>query len=168
MNLLLLRLYFIVLSPRASVSLRFVRPQAERTYIFAVGGKARASTMSKAFGSHLRNLRKKNTKLSQLEMANMLNISRSTYTYYETGKSEPGQEKLRKICKILNVDFNTLLRYDSQPDVEAVASERNSEETQKTIKTLSASEEQLVAAYRNMNSEEKEFISMQIAKMLKG
>ncbi len=122
--------------------------------------------MSKAFGSHLRKLRKKNCKYSQLEMANMLNISRSTYTYYETGKSEPGQEKLKKLCEILNVDFNTLLSYNEP--VEGESAVASTADNQDLLKLLTPSEEQLILAYRCMNSEEKEFISMQITKILHG
>lgn len=119
--------------------------------------------MSKSFGRHLRDLRKKHSKFSQQEMADMLNISRSTYTYYETGKSEPGQEKLKKICNILDVDFNTLLGYTVEETVSFAASGGGSD----VFKTLTPSEEQLVMAYRNMNSEEKEFISKQISKIVK-
>lgn len=67
--------------------------------------------MSKEFGDHIRKLRKTKTKYSQFEMAKLIGISRSTYTYYETGKSEPGLVNLRKIAEILAVDFNTLFDY---------------------------------------------------------
>lgn len=67
--------------------------------------------MSKEFGEHLRKLRKGRTKYSQEDMAELLKISRSTYTYYETGKSEPSYDKLHKLASIFAVDFNTLLDY---------------------------------------------------------
>ncbi len=121
--------------------------------------------MSKSFGRHLRDLRKSNSNFSQQEMADKLNISRSTYTYYETGKSEPGQEKLKKICEILNVDFNTLLGYSDEGVVAAAASE---EATDETFGSLTPSEEQLLLAYRSMNTEEKEYIGKQITKIVKG
>lgn len=119
--------------------------------------------MSKSFGRHLRDLRKKHSKFSQQEMADKLNISRSTYTYYETGKSEPGQEKLKKICDILNVDFNTLLGYKDEGFTSLVASgDSNSD----SLNSLSPTEEQLILAYRSMNSEEKEFFGQQIKKIV--
>lgn len=99
-------------------------------------------------------------------MADMLNISRSTYTYYETGKSEPGQDKLKKLCDILNVDFNTLLSYSDSAQLNAkVASGESGAEL---FKSLSPSEEQIVLALRNMNSEEREYIGKQINKIIKG
>lgn len=66
--------------------------------------------MSKDFGEHLRELRKEKG-YTQKVMADMLNINRSTYTYYETGKSQPSFEKLKKLCEILDVDYNTILDY---------------------------------------------------------
>ena len=99
-------------------------------------------------------------------MADMLNISRSTYTYYETGKSEPGQEKLKKICKILSVDFNTLLGYTDESVAAMVASDDGN--GSELLGGLTPSEEQIILAYRNMNSEEKEFIGKQITKIIKG
>lgn len=120
--------------------------------------------MSKAFGRHLRDLRKKNSNYTQQNMADMLKISRSTYTYYETGKSEPGQENLRKICNILNVDFNTMLDY---PEEVVSASVASNEFAAENFGELSPSEEQILLAYRSMNTEEKEFINKQITKIVK-
>ena len=68
--------------------------------------------MSKAFGEHLRNLRKIRTNYSQQQMADLINVGRSTYTYYETGKSEPNYQNLKKLARIFNIDVNTLLDYD--------------------------------------------------------
>ncbi len=121
--------------------------------------------MSKSFGRHLRDLRKKHSNFSQQEMADMLNISRSTYTYYETGKSEPGQEKLKKICDILGVDFNTLLGYADESIKAMVASDEGKADS---VSALTPNEEKLVLAYRSMNSEEKEYIGKQVTKIVKG
>lgn len=121
--------------------------------------------MSKEFGRHLRDLRKQNSKYSQQEMADMLNISRSTYTYYETGKSEPGQDKLKKLCDILNVDFNTLLNYADYNEFGAKVASGDSGVD--LVKSLSSSEEQIVLALRSMNSEEREYIGTQITKIIK-
>lgn len=137
-------------------------------YIYLINGDGMqkgVDCMSKSFGRHLRDLRKKHSKYSQQEMADMLNISRSTYTYYETGKSEPGQEKLKKICDILNVDFNTLLGYAEDGLNALVASGDSSNDI---FGALSPNEEQIILAYRSMNSEEKEFIGKQITKIVKG
>lgn len=115
--------------------------------------------MSKAFGNHLRALRKKNSNYSQQNMADMLKISRSTYTYYETGKSEPGQDTLRKLCNILSVDFNCLLGYYGEEE----ANVANSAET----KRLTVDEEQFLAAYRSMNSDQKALLKKYVTNILR-
>lgn len=54
--------------------------------------------------------------ISQSEMSEMLGIDRSTYSYYETGNSEPPVHRLKKIIDFFNsklgvkkVDFDMLL-----------------------------------------------------------
>ena len=71
--------------------------------------------MSKEFGENLRKLRKEKTGFSQGEMANQIGIRRSTYTYYETGKSEPNYATLKKLSDIIGVDYNKLLLYKKRP-----------------------------------------------------
>lgn len=46
---------------------------------------------------------------SQKEMAERLCISRSAYTYYETGRSKPDIYSLRKIVDLLGVQPETVL-----------------------------------------------------------
>lgn len=67
--------------------------------------------MSKEFGEHLRRLRKERG-YTQQQMAYILNIGRSTYTYYETGKSEPSYDKLKILCSVFDTDFNSILDYE--------------------------------------------------------
>ena len=118
--------------------------------------------MSTVFGDHLRELRKNNTNYNQEKIAELLDISRSTYTYYETGKTEPSQETLLKLCNILNVDFNTLLGVQSDSDTAVASSSVN------LFKNLSPDEEMLILAYRNASSEGKKSMLKQASNMVKG
>ena len=43
-------------------------------------------------------------------MADKLNINRTTLTKYETGVTEPDFERLKLICELLDVDYNTILQ----------------------------------------------------------
>ena len=60
--------------------------------------------------------------LTQEQVAQQLNINRTTYTKYETGDSEPSIEILRNISEILHVDIGVLLteepsdRYSAEPE----------------------------------------------------
>lgn len=118
--------------------------------------------MSTVFGKHLCNLRKSNTNYNQEKIAKLLGISRSTYTYYETGKTEPSQETLSKLCEILKVDFNTLLGVQSDNDTAVASNSVN------LFKNLSPDEEMLILAYRNASSEGKKSMLKQASNMVKG
>jgi len=47
--------------------------------------------------------------LTQYDMANLADIPRSSYRNYEIGAFSPTIPTLRKLAKVLNVDFNELL-----------------------------------------------------------
>jgi len=49
--------------------------------------------------------------LTQKQMAEALSIDRSTYTYYESGKSVPTLDTLKKIASIFNVTVDRLIDY---------------------------------------------------------
>ena len=47
--------------------------------------------------------------LTQFDVANALGVERSTYTYYELGKTLPDWQTIKKLAKIFNVDYYDLL-----------------------------------------------------------
>ena len=49
-----------------------------------------------------------NNKLTQRQVAEFLEVDRSTYTYYETGKIKPDTKTLTKLCCIFNVSLEVL------------------------------------------------------------
>lgn len=73
------------------------------------------SEFSVILGSNLRFLRNC-FELSQAEVADFLNISRSTYTYYELGRTQPSLETLCKIAMLYRISLNDLLGVDAQCD----------------------------------------------------
>ncbi len=60
------------------------------------------------FASRLRDLRMEN-KITQAEMAKILNIKQQSYARYENNTSEPGYEMLVRISKIFSVSCDYLL-----------------------------------------------------------
>ncbi|MEI6578222.1 MAG: helix-turn-helix transcriptional regulator [Eubacteriales bacterium] len=56
--------------------------------------------------------------LTQKQIADQLNIDRSTYTYYETGKTVPDVETLRKLSRLYYITLDTLV--DSKIDLNKV------------------------------------------------
>lgn len=67
---------------------------------------------SKFYGTKLnqtlREIRKLN-KMSQQQIADILEIHRSTYSYYETGKTEPHVKMILALCEIYHTTVNDML-----------------------------------------------------------
>lgn len=59
--------------------------------------------------------------LTQQQVADRLKIERSTYTYYETGKTKPDINTLIKIAKVYNISYTKLLEGIEAELEEAVA-----------------------------------------------
>lgn len=57
---------------------------------------------------NLKKLRKE-TGLTQVQVAEKLNIERSTYTYYETGKTTPNLNTIMAIAKLYNIPYSNIL-----------------------------------------------------------
>ena len=51
---------------------------------------------------------------SQQQVAECLNIDRSTYSYYESGRTEPSIDNLKRIAKLFGVKVNELLEVDTE------------------------------------------------------
>ena len=65
-------------------------------------------------GSTLKKLRLEK-KLKQIEIAEFLQVSRTTYTQYETGVSEPSLDTLKKLASFFNVSTDYLLGVSDTP-----------------------------------------------------
>ena len=46
---------------------------------------------------------------SQQQVADCLNVDRSTYSYYESGRTEPSVDNLKKLARLFRVSMNELL-----------------------------------------------------------
>lgn len=89
----------------------------------------------------IRNLRKQN-RLSQEQMAELLGINRATLSKYETGVIVPSLAQLRKIAQILNVSVVALF-----PDELANDFEKEKEECLPFSEDLSAQESEKFERY---------------------
>ena len=63
--------------------------------------------------------------LTQQQVADRLKIERSTYTYYETGKTKPDINTLIKIAKVYNINYTQLLK-GVEEELEAAVAEIHS------------------------------------------
>lgn len=70
--------------------------------MFLLGPKLRAARKAKG--------------LRQEDMANMIGVTRSNYTKYETDCASPPYDVLSTICRILEISPNYLLDYDENAE----------------------------------------------------
>ena len=78
--------------------------------------KRKCSSIDASLGRNLAYFRKL-AGLTQQQVADKLNINRTTYTKYETGASEPSIEFLKQISEILRVDVGSLLSDEESVEV---------------------------------------------------
>lgn len=67
------------------------------------------------FANNLRFLRQRDG-YTQRYLAEYLNIDRSTYTYYEMGKTEPKLAKLQELAKLFQVTIDEMINCDMALD----------------------------------------------------
>ena len=98
--------------------------------------------------------------LTQQQVADRLKIERSTYTYYETGKTKPDINTLIKIAKVFNVNYTALLKgveeelEDAIADIHSGAAEE--EETQKyRTHATTKYEVELLLLVRNLSPKQR-------------
>lgn len=98
-----------------------------------------------AFGRRIRELRLERH-LTQQEVADRLQIHRTTYTKYETGCVAPDQQGLLRLADIFDVTVDLLL---GRPP-ETVANDENS------LAVLTVEERELVQLFRQLSEEKQQ------------
>ena len=98
---------------------------------------------------------------TQQMVATALNVDRTTYTCYESGKTEPGIDSLAQMSKIFGISLNELLACyeDNTPTVSVaspVISFRTGEGDGLSTRGLSKDEKEFVILYRMMGEKERE------------
>ena len=96
---------------------------------------------------------RKNCFLTQQQVAEALNINRTTYTYYESGKTEPSIETLHKLVKIFGITYD-----DIMPDLKTsqVRDFRFVPRGNEDIYALTKEEQKFVIKLRAMSPEDRE------------
>ena len=119
--------------------------------------KRKCSSVVKSFGQNLIYYRTQ-CGLTQQEVADKLNLNRSTYTKYETSVSEPSLEILLKIADIFGVDPNQLL------DTERT---KNVADSKKTKISVNPKEEKIfVNSFRMLDSSQKKEVFNTMSKFI--
>lgn len=119
-------------------------------------------------GESLKKIRKQ-YKMTQEDIAKLLGISRSGYTYYETGKTVPSVEVLQKLSAIYNTTIDVIvgnpIRENSDrryyADILSV-SEGNTD----PLIYMKKDEQALIMAFRLLTEEEKEKLQTVVMDMI--
>ena len=103
-----------------------------------------------------------NCMLTQQQVADALNINRTTYTYYDTGKTEPSIETLHKLVQIFNITYEDLL---PSVDDNYVKDSFISSRTNQAIYNLSKDEQQILISRRALSPEKQKELDEFIANL---
>lgn len=90
---------------------------------------------------------------TQQDIADKLNVDRSTYSYYELGKIKPGVEALLKISDIYGMSVDEILNFDVEGGFKIVTSK--DAEYDGGLK-LTFDEKKIIKYYRKLNEDEKD------------
>ncbi len=94
--------------------------------------------------------------LTQQQVADVLNLDRSTYAYYEAGKTTPDIKSVNKLLKIFNITYYQLVD-EPDPTLEVNDSKKDEDDiSSMNIYELSKNEKQLVINYRMLSPKQQE------------
>ena len=98
--------------------------------------------------------------LTQQQVADVLGLDRSTYAYYESGKTTPDIKSVNKLLKIFNISYEELMD-ETEPTTVSVSdpSVSDNDEDKLHIFDLSKSEKKLVIYFRVLSpNQQKELL----------
>ena len=119
-------------------------------------------------GESLKKIRKQ-YKMTQEDVAKFLGVSRSGYTYYETGKTVPSIETLRKLAMMYDTTIDNIVGVPAKKsstgknitDI-ALISESNAD----PLMYMKKEEQTLIMAFRLLSEESKEEITEKVVSMI--
>ncbi len=116
---------------------------------------------------NIRSLRKGH-KLTQQEVADILGLDRSTYTFYEIGKTNPQPESLRKLSDTYNVTIGYIYGVEKNcPEMKINTAEKLEACESDTVSAVSKQERFLLMAYRSLEASKKDELMARLRDFLK-
>lgn len=102
-----------------------------------------------------------NAGYTQQNIADALNINRSTYTYYETGKTTPDVHTLKELSKMFKVGVHVFLEDEESSvlaDPNGKRPKKRVHDKPEKIGELSSKEKSLIALLRTSDDEELDIL----------
>ncbi|MBQ6381480.1 MAG: helix-turn-helix transcriptional regulator [Clostridia bacterium] len=106
----------------------------------------------------LKTLRKSNG-FTQKQIADKLNIDRSTYSYYELGKINPSISSMVTLADLYGISLDEMVHFDEAGSVSTAASPVSGYEG---APVLSEDEKKLIASYRQLSTAAKEDVLISV------
>ncbi len=103
----------------------------------------------------LKKVRKEHN-LNQQNIADMLGVDRSTYTFYETGKTCPSLPTMIKLAKIYNCTVGYLSGVEDNHPERIISEDRVAAYTADPIALLSKEEQLVLMCYRLISEDKKD------------
>lgn len=102
--------------------------------------------------------------VTQKHIASILGVDRSTYTYYELGKTVPNWSMIKRIAKVFKISPYNLLEDDNKYIASDISS---SSKRRSNLYDLSNQEKKLVLSLRSLPEDERKKVMKSIDKILK-
>ena len=112
-------------------------------------------------GELLKKIRKQ-YKMTQGDVAKLLGVSRSGYTYYENGRSTPSIETLKKLAVIYDTTIDDIVGMPTRKTAQGKASASSllvAEGNTDPLMFMKKDEQALIMAFRLLSDDEKKKVS---------
>lgn len=103
-----------------------------------------------SFGNKLKELRK-DTGLTQAELAGKIGIDRGTLANYETNRKKPSYDVLEKLANVLNCSVDYMMGINSKMKSDKIDEDSNlNNETKNFIKTINEFDQKTINFYKKI------------------
>ena len=109
---------------------------------------------------------RKQYKLTQEEVAKLIGVSRSGYTYYETGKTVPSVEVLKKLSAAYRTSIDVIVGNETAERTATADCLMAAENKTDPLMFMEKDEQSLIMIYRLLDKEEKESLRNTVMEML--
>ncbi len=117
---------------------------------------------------------RENAGLTQKQVADSLNMERSTYAYYETGTTHPSGSMIIKLARIFNIPYSVFMEAvgdtdfdNSEEDMSKTTLHDDSWLEREKMYTLPKTEQTFLVYFRSLTSAQKQEIMNRIIEMKK-
>lgn len=117
-------------------------------------------------GKKLKRLRE-NFNLTQQQVAEALGIDRSTYAYYELGRTTPDLDKIDKLQRLYQVQYEDLIEYDDEDGKMQVHDSKFDSNLHKKLSYTKSNQKNTDFFYQLSNDEQRLILNFRLLSLAK-